>query len=291
MIATSSSTVQPATAEDVTTNVSVKDVPVESTMAFKKRKKTINVRAIDDIRLAEHVITKDIIKSTKCNIVPLACATNNRNAVLVQLSGGGKIPLSFGIKDEDENGKKKIECVFGIGSKSDHEHLDRIRRELCDIAIKNWPTWYPETDPDVAPLSDEVIRSFCNNITSIGRKKNNSEERWPGLSKGKILPSYLENGKCKIVDHETGEPVHYSALPGRVWNKIILELSHIYIQGTKKYGLTSKIRYLSSSAEYDGMEEEEIIPLWVFSSTLFRATNPPNNNRTNKDFDTMESTV
>jgi hypothetical protein len=190
-----------------------------------------------------------LVKSSKCLLVPLVYAFDSKSPVLIQVLGGGRIPLSFGIDDTDVEGRRKVRVAFQVDDKTDHEHLDRLRSELSDVVVEKWATWYP----DAKPPSKEVLETLCNKFVSDRKKKTNGDDTWSGVSKAVIDPEECLNGKCKIVDSDTGAMVPFDVLPGMTWHKIILEFRYIYIQATKSYGITRKLRYLScSAADEDG---------------------------------------
>jgi hypothetical protein len=208
---------------------------------------------VNDLHMCDTHL-QPLVKSSKCLLVPLVYASDKKSPVLVQLSGGGSIPLSFGIDDTDIEGRRKVRVAFQVDDKSDHEHLDRLRTELSDIVVTTWPTWYPDTKPP----SKEVLQTLCNTFVSARKKKTNSEDTWAGVSKAVIEPDECLNGRCKIVDKETGATVPFDCLPGMKWHKIILEFRYIYIQATKSYGITRKLRYMSCSAVDDDGDLEPI---------------------------------
>jgi len=217
-------------------------------IAPKKR-----VMSVDDFHMSD-VHLQPITRTAKCNLVSLSYAFDKKSPVLIQLSGGGKIPLSFGIDDKDIEGRRKVNIALQIDSESDHEQLVRIRTELIATASTNWPIWYP----DVKPPSDEMLETLCNSFVSIRKKKKNGEDHWPGISKAVIEPDDCQNGRCKIVDRESNEVVPFCNLPGMVWHKAIFELRYVYIQATRSYGITKKLRYLSCS---EGEEYGEVVPI------------------------------
>ena len=196
-----------------------------------------------------------LVKSSKCNLVPLSFDADTRTSpVLVQLSSGGAIPLSFGIEDKDVEGRRKVQLAFQVDSLEDHGHLERLRNELGSMVVTHWTAWFPDTKKP----SEEVILNFCNNLVLDRKKKKNSEDTWSGVSKAAIDPADCASGRCKIVEQATGEDVPFEELPGMQWNKIILELRYVYIQATKSYGITKKLRYLSCTRS-EG--EGDIVPL------------------------------
>lgn len=217
-------------------------------IAPKKR-----VVLVDDFHLMGTNL-QQMVRNTKCNLVPLTCSVDQKSAVLIQLSGGGKIPLSFGIDDKDLDGRRKVSIALQIDSDSDHDQLTRLRQELVTVAIKNWPSWYPDTSTP----SDEILTTLCASFVSIRKKKKNSEDLWPGIAKAVIEPDECDNGRCMIVDRDTNECIPFCNVPGMKWHKAILELRYIYIQATRSYGITKKLRYLSCS---EGDEYGELVPI------------------------------
>jgi hypothetical protein len=107
--------------------------------------------------------------------------------------------------------------------------------------------------------SAEVLKSNCNSLVSPRKPKKTGDGEWSGVSKAALDPTECLSGKCKIVDSETNQPIPYAELAGMTWHKIIIELKYIYIQATKSYGITKKIRYISCSGGEEG--GGEIVPL------------------------------
>jgi hypothetical protein len=170
------------------------------------------------------------------------------------LNGGGLIPQAFGIEDKEQDGRRKVQLALQIDSLSDHEHLERLRTELGEMVATQWCTWFPDT---VVP-SHEVLVSFCNNFVSPRKKKKTGDGMWSGVAKAAIDPEDCVSRRCKIVDKDTGDIVPFHALPGMTWHKVVFELRYVFIQATKSYGVTKKLRYILCSSEED---EGEIEPL------------------------------
>ena len=161
--------------------------------------------------------------------------------------------MSFGIdvKDQD-NGRAKIQLSLQVSCKQDHQNMERLRLELAGMVAKEWKTWFPDNPVP----SNEVLLSFCNTFVSARKKKKNSEDTWPGITKASIDADDCTHGRCKIVDKETGTLIPYSQLPGRVWHKAVFELKYVFIQATKAYGVTKKLRYILTSPK-DEVEDFE----------------------------------
>ena len=221
--------------------------------ASKKQKKSNAKRVVlvDDFHL-DQTHLKQIIKNAKCNIVPL---TSDGSPVLVQLSGGGVIPLSFGIDEKDFGGNRKVTVSLQIDSDSDHENLSRLRDELIKVASTTWKSWYPEGD-EIPSL--EMLTTLCHGLVSERKKKQNGEDFWSGISKAGIETAECSTGVCKIVNRDTAEIVSFENLPGMLWHKVIFELRYIYIQSKQTFGITKKLRYLSCS---EGEERGEVLPI------------------------------
>jgi hypothetical protein len=209
---------------------------------------------VEDFHLTDCKL-QSFTKSAKCSLVPLVLACDDTSPVLVQLNGGGLIPVSFGLEDKEIDGRRKVQVAFQIDSLDDHKHLDRLRTELGELVVANWGVWFPQN----AVPSKEVLMNFCGNFVSARKKKNNSEDQmWSGVSKATIDPDDCTSGKCTIVDHSSGERVPFAELPGKTWNKVVLELRYVFIQATKSYGITKKLRYMSCTSVDDDFE---IVPL------------------------------
>jgi hypothetical protein len=163
--------------------------------------------------------------------------------------------LSFGVDEKKDLDKLKVNVAFQIDSEEDHQDLLRIQDELVKEVTAGWSTWYPN-----APVpSAEVLKNNCYGLVSQRKPKTTGDGEWSGVSKATLEPAECISGKCKIVDAETNQVVPYVDLPGMKWHKIIVELKYIYIQSTKSYGITKKLRYLSCSG---GNEDGgEIVPL------------------------------
>lgn len=228
--------------------------PTKRPRTESTRRKKLRIVHLANLHLQDTTL-HPIVKSSKCNLVPLSFDADYRKSpVLVQLSGGGVIPLAFGIEDKDVEGRRKVQFAFQVDSLEDHGHLERLRDELGSLAVTHWTSWFPDTKKP----SEEVILNFCNNLVSDRKKKKNSDDTWSGVSKAAIDPTDCASGRCKIVEQATGEDVPFEELPGMQWHTIILELRYVYIQATKSYGITKKLRYLSCTRSD---EEGDIVPL------------------------------
>lgn len=218
---------------------------MQSGPATKKQKTTAKknrVRSIDDFSMGD-VHIQPIIKRTMCNIVPLSYTSDTKSAVLVQLSGGGSIPVAFGIDDKETDGRRKVRVSLQVDSESDHDQLVRLHTELVGVAATHWERWYP----DVKPPLEDTLQTLCSPFVSLRKKKTNGDEQWPGITKAAVEPADCANGRCKIVDQGTGDTILFDQLPGMLWHKAIFELQYIYIQSTQSFGVTKKLRYLSCS--------------------------------------------
>lgn len=225
--------------------------PMKKRRVVPKPKKNAHIYRVCDKNIMHSIKTGDLIKSKMVNLVPLL--TTDDKPVLIQLSGGGKIPKSFGVDENVEN-KNKISVTFNINNDDEHANLETLRNNLAALCVKQWSAWFPESKK----LDDSVLLSMCNNLVSDKKKKKDSDGYWSGTMKTALDASDLTNGMCKLVDKNTNEVLSLEELPGMNWHTAIVELRHVYIQATKSYGVTRKLRYMTCS---ENALAETIVPI------------------------------
>jgi hypothetical protein len=222
--------------------------------AMKKQKVSKStITLVDNFHMRDCQL-QSLGKSSKCNLATLTKAGDEHSPVLVQLNGGGVIPLSFGIDDKEQDGRRKVQIALQIDSISDHEHLERLRGELGEMVAEQWKKWFPDTTPP----SKDVLMNFCNNFVSPRKKKKTGDGTWSGVSKATIDPEECNTGRCKIVDKDTGDIIPFHLLPGMTWHKVVFEFRYVFVQATKSYGVTKKLRYILCTAKEDDGEIEPL---------------------------------
>jgi len=125
---------------------------------------------------------------------------------------------------------------------------------------KNWILWHGS---DNKVSSRDVIETLCHHLVSPKKMKKGSEDEYLD---GILRTSFFKHD-CKIIDEETKEDVDVLDLPGLRWHKAVFELKHVYILGTKSFGFTKVLKYLSTTQveQY----EDEIVPLLYFLFSKF----------------------
>lgn len=218
--------------------------PAVSTSVSTKKKPI--VYHPKDLNFMNHVVFGDLIASSgKCNLVPMSHVDGG--PILIQLNGGGRIP-SFGLKKEE--GVEKMNLAFEIACETEHESLEKLRGDISKCAFKNWSTWIP--DKKVPPA--EVINELCGPLVGDRKKKKNSDDKWPGLSKASFDTNDVNAKRCRIVYHGTQETLDPDDLPGMTWKVAIIELKFIYMQASKSFGTTRRLRYLSCEEQDDFLD-------------------------------------
>ena len=219
----------------MTTSSATIDIPhVEH--AAKKRKITNQVCMVTDFMMSSVKFGDLISTKGKCDIIPITTGSGS-GTVLVQLSGGGMIPKTFGVEEMDDD-PSKVSINLQVSSENEYNQMVRIRSELIDSMSENWSKWHNGSKNP----SKEVIDNFCNHVVQPKKlKKNSTDQYWDGLVKSKL------GTKCRIIDMETNEPVQLTDLPGRKWHKAVFEFKQVYILGTKSFGITKVLKYLLTS--------------------------------------------
>ena len=179
-----------------------------------------------------------------CHLIPLNNRINNR-AVLLQLDGGGDVPLSFGVETKND---KSIYISLSVKSDMEYNLLDTIKHQMIKMVTATWTKWFP----------DNNIPTTANPLISERKKRGISGDLWPGVMKANIDPGDCAKGVCTLMDAITNTHITLDELPGRRWTKAIVELRYIYIQSKKSYGITKRLRYLMTE---DRDNVECIVPL------------------------------
>jgi hypothetical protein len=201
--------------------------------------------------LSKHTQDGAPIKSKMATIVPITYPGSR--PVLIQLSGGGRIP-SFGV-DQNEDKPSKFNIVFNVESEEEFESMQNMRNELIQLAMSKWSSWFP----DQKKPSDELIKEQCNPLVSKRTPKQNSpNEFWPGTLKTVVEMSDIQTEKCRFRDRDTGDKLELADLAGMNWHKAVVELRSVYVLSNRSYGISKRLRYLECS---EGPLAEEIIPL------------------------------
>ena len=99
-------------------------------MEAKRRKLNSKIIMVDSFNLTD-VKFQPVIKRDKISIVPM------EEKVLIQLSGGGMVPRTFGVEEKGE----KIDVKMQISSQDDENFLNRIRDELLTAYLVLMTRW------------------------------------------------------------------------------------------------------------------------------------------------------
>jgi hypothetical protein len=251
---TSGKTSEKMKTESVLATVAPAQQPNQKRRRTDQPKKSKRIQMICDFNVnGSDVAFHALVKSAKCNLVPMKLCDEKESPILVQMSGGGKIPAAFGIQEKEDD-SNKVNVTLQVASRDDHKQLERLHGEVVAVMCKNWAKWNSGSKQP----SKEVIQEFCYHLVQPRKpKKNSPDEFWDGTTKSSFTKTDLVAGKCRIVDSDSGEPVDIKDVPGRKWHKAIFEFRHVYILGTKSFGITKTLRYLSTSDEDSG----DIIPL------------------------------
>ena len=171
-------------------------------------------------------------KKNKSRSVYLQASKNCTDNVLLQFSKGpGNIPNKFGV---ETTAYGKTFLHFSVPDEDEFEAMKKIKTEACEIAKKNKAEWWPKG------ITDLQIEDNFNTFIQDKKPKDDGTSYWPGQMKVTI-PIDMNTGeaRAKILD-ENGSQITIHDLPGRKWDKIIIELSMIYFQGKYSWGFGPK---------------------------------------------------
>lgn len=239
------------------------EADTDASLPRKRVKKTATIKKLLEFSFKAEARVGKLAKLKMCSIVPIHNV--DEKPVYIQLCGGGDIPQAFGIEESSDNANK-MTLTYSIGNVEEHRAFDTVAEDLSDIAITLWDTWSSSTKK----MSSDTIKDYMNPLVSERKPKNQGTDTWPGVSKASFeLADIIAGGKCRIVDKDTGalkfanqslEELRDSIqdLRGMTWHRIVVELKHVYIQGTKKYGITRKLRFAEVS---ENDRYEELVPL------------------------------
>jgi len=231
---------------------------VQSSKSFGLTKSLVFIECVESgLQEAETVPVKELVlqnnmvlgtpnKLQMCQLITVAGKTGGR--IIFRLQGGGLIP-SFGAEQINDT---KTVITLAIDNDEEHVELQRLSEELKDIVCAHRARLFPQ-----CTLSDEILRTKCNPFVSARKEKNNDKSMWPGLTKATLYTKQLEVKKCSITYTDTEEQIDPINLPGMRWTSAVLELSFMYIQSSKAYGITKQLRKL----ECDESNTVEIIPI------------------------------
>lgn len=221
----------------------------------KRARPRAHIYRPSNMNLLSELVCGTAMKANMVTLVPLT--TSQNKAVFLQLDGGGDIPVQFGLGDVPDN-PEKFKLSFNIKSDSEYNALCAMREQLSSVAIREWKTWFQSTK---ASPSDLLLRDLCYSMVTEKKERAGSPgQYYPGLFKATFGLADIDSGRCRILHADTKEPVSFRDLPGMRWVRSIVELRHIFIQGSKSYGITKRLRYIEV---VDGYGEEDIVPLDV----------------------------
>ena len=142
----------------------------------------------------------------------------------------------FGAESVNET---KYMITITIDTEEDHAELVRLGEEFKDQVLQNRAVLFPGHT-----ASDDALGDHFNSLVTSRKKKSSGEDTWPGLTKASCFQKDLNTTSCTLVDHETNEAIDPALLPGMRWTSAIFELSFMYIQSSKVFGVTRKLRRL-----------------------------------------------
>lgn len=227
----------------------------DASHARKRPRTRAHVYRVTDLDLSRTLQCGVVTKANMCTLVPIT--GDDAKSLFVQLSGGGDIPLQFGLGAVPDN-PEKFKLSLNVADQDEHEALERMTGQLADVAVREWKNWFPGNK---SPPSEALVKDLCYTLVSEKRERRGAPGQfYPGLFNATFDTRDIESARCRVVHGDTKETVSFHEVPGMKWSRAIVELRHIFIQGSKSYGLTKRLRYLEV---IDGPGEEDVVPLDV----------------------------
>lgn len=178
---------------------------------------------VDDFSLHENAHCSGHIWTGKnycARYLPIQSSPLDRSKVLLQFSGGGRVPLS-GINTNGDT----ICLLCTIDSHNETQGLDKFNRAAVEMAIANKSWWWP------GGIDNNQIKE---NFAPFFRKSGQDEMgKWPA--------SMTMNVQfCDITD-TTGQDLSYTHLPGRHWDRIVVQVTGFYFAGKRTWGVHKQL--------------------------------------------------
>jgi hypothetical protein len=178
---------------------------------------------VDDFGLHENAHCIDTIWTGKGHFVrylPIQLSPLDKSKVLLQFSGGGRVPLS-GINTNGDT----TSLLYTIDSHNETQGLARFNRAAVEMAMANKSWWWPEG------INNDQIKE---NFASIFRERRQDE-------RGNCPASMTTHVQfCDITD-TTGQDLSYTHLPGRHWDRIVVQVTGFYFAGKHTWGVNKQL--------------------------------------------------
>lgn len=212
----------------------------------KKSKKTKKIKKI--IKIVDFDLNRDVtFLAAKDNDGFRTAKMFNKHTdgpLLISFNGGGRISSKFGIAASMFGGST---FTFDIND-DEHKACAQLHTDLQNMAIANRATWYPG-----ATKSDDYLRENVN-ATVVGPKPNkkNPEKMYSANFKcgvpddaQKANASGIRTFNVKTLDGEQVEDL--DALMGGKWDKVIVEVSCVFLGAKCSAGFSKRARAVKFS--------------------------------------------
>lgn len=206
----------------------------------------------DELNFKDHAYLNPVYvnKQKGFKLVKVQCSSTNQNPLRIQFaSGNGRIPQKFGV---DTNTHGKTYLTFAIPCEAEYQALlafQQCAKEYAKAHKNDWWTY---------PVSDSQIEDNFAAIVSV-QKERDGGGHWPANMKV-MIPLDEATGEpkdCHVMD-EDGNTISIQDLPGRKWDKVLIEVSGIYFQNRFNWGFGPKTLRLVQLTENDNVEPSSI---------------------------------
>lgn len=213
----------------------------------KKELDTIEMATFDPITQCLFDSEPRAAKPTDRHLI-VGLKNKDHNKLALQLSGGGSLP-PFAV---DENKMGNITITFDLQDEVEKQKMAQLSQYILETAYERRQTWFKDLPADTARehFAEEMYIPLMNASKAY---KNDPCQFWPPNMKCNF------DQNTEIID-EQGQSIDVQEIARRKWTSITLQLSCVYLQGVRKFGVSKKLAKIVVGPDANDDEDIEPVP-------------------------------